>query len=253
MSIKKDLQTIAFLKQQEQEKKTLQEQELEELEKLKKDIINLIDAELIEILDDEELKKDLLYYYFNNRYNLIDDIYNKLINIKIKSKVDGSGGVSSSGLIKYKYNYISKYQNYNSNNLKILIDETLKDYILKISREQRQQEKEEKRKQKQEQEIQKEMFLNLLIELFNESNLKSYEFYKILLKDDARHKIFYNCYIEENLKNLETYQEAVKRFKKLFNPVKEETRRKAKTGGLLTIGAIVLGIFEGLNKTKKRR
>ena len=247
MSLKKDIQTMAYLQEKEQEAKTLQEQQQQELEQLKKDVILLIDGYFMEILDDEEQKKGLYNYYIFNKYEIIDNIYYKLINIKTKEKQEKSGNVNGCGVVKYKYNYILKYKDYNAGHLREFIADLLDDYIRKKAKETKEEQK------AKEEETTKKIF-DYLVNLYNIANCESFLFYEVLTRESTRENTFTDLKLSSTLDNLKAYKKAVASFKGFYCiGNKPKAQRKQKGGGLLYGLAIALGVAEGLTKSKKRR
>lgn len=252
MSIKKDIQTLAYLQQKEQEAKTLEQQQLKELEQLKKDVVNLIDAELIEVLDNNE--QDLLYYYFNNKYELIDNIYLKLINIKIKQRKKNTGKVKANGITSFDYEYIEKYKSYNQEHLKEFIEKELYNYIKSITKEQKEEQKATKEKENKKKSVQR--FIDILMETKNICGYSD-DIFRNKLKSGQDLKIIFDYY-GYNLNDavaITNYKKAKKIYLNniLEPPETQEVKEKRTIAGLsipTALLGIVLGIFEGAAKKR---
>ena len=248
MSIKRDVQTLVYLKQQEKEQKTIEEQQQKELEQLKKDIINIIDFVLDEPIQEQ---KDILHYYLNNKNELIDDIYLKLLDIKIIIEDKKNRVVSDTGLLKAKKNKISKYKGYNEQRLKDFINDLLIEYVKKWEKEQQQKEKSNNQEQVN-------TILDNIIGIYEHSN-KDNDVLRGFKTDKGLDLVLNYCNIEKSTQSIFNYKKALKCFLNNYiieehESTKAQTKNKRTIAGLSLPVALfggVLGIFEAVQHNKR--
>ena len=239
MGLKQDLQTIAYLKEKEEEQKQIDLQQQKELAELKKDIIKLIDIELMEINQNQ-----VLLFYFDNKYELIDNIYNKLMTIT--KKIKKSSRYDELGNTSIIYEEAKKYQDYNRNNLTQFIDDILYDYIKKLN-------KEEKEKEKEELKQIDDVFFDVLNATYKDSKLSAKDFYNTGKKQELIDKVFNYCNIQQNQRTIKSYFKALREIKNMYQVQDIKQDKKTSRKGNYTLLAIGLGIWEGLANNKKRR
>ena len=272
-SIKRALNELADIKQEEQKHKQAEELEALYFEELKKDINILIENEF------EEITENLITFYLDNKNELIQNIYNNLFNQDLFYKLVINDDLTP--IKKIEIENIKFNQNISDDDLlKIMIidgDNLLKNIFVKISKYNEADFKEDKIKllidnlitekiklindsevlytKESEKELQKKI-LNIMFEIKKRgkdseviySIFRDYEEngLKEILKSDFKINL-------DNINNLKAYNKAVEEFKKLFKikePTTTEKRRKSIFGlnPLVGLFAIFVGICEGASK-----
>ena len=256
MTIKQQLRELTSIKNLELEKITLKEQKEIFENDLLNDINYLIDTFIINTKYFNNLNnKGLLSYYYNNKFEIIDNLTSDLLKIKIEKDTEKNFFDDTGHLVGFKNEAqkVPKYGALNENKLKIIIEDLI---LEKLEKDTKQETKEKKILK----ENKSELIFEYMLKNKDDNAFLSYEtfkseFFKIDLKDFLGLDL-------ENIDDLEAYKSALRKYKRLFNEeIKEhiqeqdqEPKKRAQIAGLSPLSAglgVFIGICQAFSKDKR--